>query len=248
MNQDGNSETGLASDRSVSELSSVRRSSKFPAPVYRETVLTRVFEDAKRFFLDPLIEIQRAHTLMLAKQGIMQLSEAAQCLRALQALDLDTIRNTSYDGSFEDLFFLVEQALAGICGHSVAGKMHIARSRNDIGLTIYRMVLREHVIDVTKSLIELRERLVNLAWEHRASLMPAYTHNQPAQPTTLGHYLMAVIESFERDTERLQASYERVNRSPMAHAQSPPLVSLSTGNIPPHYWASTACRQIPMAL
>ena len=215
MNQDSNSEAGPATAEPASDLSTARKRSEFPAPIYRETVLTRVFEDAKRYFLGPLIAIQCAHTLMLAKQGIMPECEAAQCLHALQALDLDKIRDTSYDGNFEDLFFLVEQRLAGICGYGVAGKMHIARSRNDIGLTIYRMVLRERVIDVIRSLIELRERLVKLAWEHRASMTPAYTHNQPAQPTTLGHYLMAVIECFERDTERLQAAYERVNRSPM---------------------------------
>ena len=65
------------------------------------------------------------------------------------------------------------------------------------------------------ALLGLREQLVELAWKHRGSLIPAYTHNQPAQPTTLGHYLMAAIECFERDTERLQAAYDRVNRSPM---------------------------------
>ena len=58
-------------------------------------------------------------------------------------------------------------------------------------------------------------RLVELAWAHRASLMPAYTHNQPAQPTTLGHYLMAILECFERDFERLREASVRVNRSPM---------------------------------
>jgi len=215
MNQGSNSEAGPANAGPASSLSTARKLSEFPAPIYRETVLARVFEDAKRFFLGPLIQIQYAHTLMLAKQGIMPEREAAQCLHALQALDLDEVRNTLYDGNFEDLFFLVENRLAGICGHALAGKMHTARSRNDIDLAMYRMVLRECILSVTTSLIELREFLVNLAFEHRASLMPAYTHNQPAQPTTLGHYLMAAIECFERDTERLQAAYERVNRSPM---------------------------------
>jgi argininosuccinate lyase len=141
--------------------------------------------------------------------------EAAHCLRALDTLDLDAIRSASYDGTFEDLFFLMEQRLIESCGHYLAGKMHTARSRNDIDLTMYRMVLRTRLIDTLEALLGLRQRLAHLAWEHRASLMPAYTHNQPAQPTTLGHYLMAAIECFERDSERLQAAYDRVNRSPM---------------------------------
>jgi argininosuccinate lyase len=189
--------------------------SKFPAPIYRDTVLVQIFEDAKRFFLEPLLAIQYAHTVMLAKQGIMTEQEAAQCIGALDALDLDAIRGATYDGSFEDLFFLMEQKLAVKCGPYLAGKMHTARSRNDIDLTMYRMVLRQRLLNVITALVDLRKQLVDLAWEHRASLMPAYTHNQPAQPTALGHYLMAAIECFERDAERLRAAYERVNRSPM---------------------------------
>jgi len=189
--------------------------SVFPAPVYRDTVLTQVFADAKRYFLDPLLDIEYAHTLMLARQRIMPEGEAAQCLRALDALDRDEIRAAEYDGSFEDLFFFLERKIAAACDPEIAGKMHTARSRNDIDLTMYRMVLRELLIKALDALLELRRQLVHLAWKHRAALVPAYTHNQPAQPTTLGHYLMAFIEVLERDSERLQAAYKRVNRSPM---------------------------------
>src|SRR5579864_5630358 len=115
--------------------------SSFPAPIYRDTVLVQIFEDAKRFFLEPLLAIQYAHTLMLTKQGILNTGEAAQCLNALNTLDLDAIRNACYDGTFEDLFFLMEKKLAAVCGIYLAGKMHTARSRNDIDLTMYRMVL-----------------------------------------------------------------------------------------------------------
>lgn len=189
--------------------------SSFPAAIYRDTVLVQVFDDAKRFFLEPLLAIQYAHTLMLAQQGLLAQEEAARCLRALDALDLAAIRAAQYDGSFEDLFFLMERMLAAQCGASLAGKMHTARSRNDIDLTMYRMVLRERSVELASTLLGLRELLVGLAWQHRDALMPAYTHNQPAQPTTLGHYLMAAIECLERDAERLQAAYERVDRCPM---------------------------------
>ena len=197
------------------ENSSSRRRSVFPAPVYRDTVLAPVFADARKYFLAPLLEIEYAHTLMLARQKIMSEGEAAQCIRALDALNPDEIRVVKYDGTFEDLFFYIEKKLAAICGHEIAGRMHTARSRNDIDLTMYRMVLRERMAKTLEALLQLRRQLVDLAWEHRAALTPAYTHNQPAQPTTLGHYLMAFIEILERDCERLQAAYQRVNRSPM---------------------------------
>jgi len=188
---------------------------KFPAPIYRDTVLAPVFADAKRYFLEPLLEIEYAHTLMLARQGIMPASEAALCIRALDGLDIATIRVTEYDGTFEDLFFYLEKKLAAVCGAEIAGKMHTARSRNDIDLTMYRMMLRRRLTQMQEALLGLRRLLVELAREHREALMPAYTHNQPAQPTTLGHYLMAYIEVLERDAERLQQAYVRVNRNPL---------------------------------
>ena len=190
-------------------------STTFPAPIYRDTVLSPVFADAKRYFLPPLIEIEYAHTLMLARQGIMTEADAALCIRALDSLNLDEIRAAKYDGTFEDLFFYLEQKLAAICGKEVAGKMHTARSRNDIDLTMYRMLLRGRLVQIYVALLALRRQLTELAWEHRAALMPAYTHNQPAQPTTLGHYLMAYIEVLERDAERIRETCARVNRSPL---------------------------------
>ncbi len=202
------------SDRKPEEALS-RGRSVFPAPIYRDTVLERVFTDAKRYFLEPLLEIEYAHTLMLARTGIVPAREAARCLQALDELDRRAIRETPFDGSFEDLFFLVEAKLAATCGVETAGKMHTARSRNDIDLTMYRMVLRGMILEMFSTLLGLRESLVDLAWLHRAALMPAYTHNQPAQPTTLGHYLMAFVEVLERDAERLRAAFARVNRNPL---------------------------------
>jgi argininosuccinate lyase len=187
----------------------------FPAPIYRDTVLAQVFADAKTYFLAPLIEIEYAHTLMLARQDIMPKPEAARCLQALDALDRSALRETRYDGSFEDLFFLLEHKLAEACGAEVAGKMHTARSRNDIDLTMYRMVLRGQLLDLLAAQLTLAKLLAELAWTYRAALMPAYTHNQPAQPTTLGHYLMALVEILERDAERVVAAFTRVNRSPL---------------------------------
>jgi argininosuccinate lyase len=196
-------------------LSAPQAKSSFPAPIYRDTVLAQIFTDAKKYFLEPLLSIQYAHTLMLGRQGIMTRREVAACLRALDGLDLDKIRTAVYDGSFEDLFFFMERELAAQCGVETAGKMHTARSRNDIDLTMYRMVLRERLGETMAGLLAVRTQIVELAWLHRASLMPAYTHNQPAQPTTLGHYLMAILECFERDFERLREATVRVNRNPL---------------------------------
>ncbi len=189
--------------------------STFPAKVYSDTILSRIFADAQRLFLDPLIEVEYAHTLMLARQGILSQPVAAICLRAIHSLDVDAIRTAPYDGTVEDLFFLVERRIADVAGSDNAGRIHTARSRNDIDMTIYRMVVRQNLLQILNASLALRNQLIALADRHRADLMPAYTHNQPAQPTTLGHYLMAMVEILERDCERLLAAYTRVNRSPL---------------------------------
>jgi len=199
----------------MSELDRQQGRPGFPAPVYRDTVLAQVFADAQRYFLEPLLAIQYAHTLMLGQQGILAREEVASCLRALDGLNREKIRTASYDGSFEDLFFFMERELAALCGVELAGKMHTARSRNDIDLTLYRMVLRDRLLHTMTALNAVRRQLSTLAHTHRASLMPAYTHNQPAQPTTLGHYLMAIQECFERDFARLRSAFAQVNRSPL---------------------------------
>ena len=190
-------------------------SAPFPAPIYRDTVLAHIFADAQRLFLTSLIQIDYAHLVMLAEQAIVTPAVAAACLHALDSLNLCELANTPFDGSVEDLFFLVERRLIECCGVENAGRLHTARSRNDIDATMYRMVLRERLLQTLTAVNTLRTRLLALASEHRAALMPAYTHNQPAQPTTLGHYLMAFVEVLERDAARLRAAFARVNRNPL---------------------------------
>jgi argininosuccinate lyase len=195
------------------ELENVRE--HFPAPIYRKTVLEEIFRDAQQYFLEPLLEIEYAHTLMLAKQRIIPDESVAACLRALEQLDVEEIRRVPYDPEVEDLYFYIEKKLIDLCGPENAGRIPTARSRNDVDLTMYRMVLRSYLLAVSQSLLVLRGVLLKLASRYSASLIPAYTHQQPAQPTTLGHYLMASVEWMERDNERLQAAYRRLNRSPL---------------------------------
>ncbi|MEZ2346062.1 argininosuccinate lyase [Terriglobus sp. RCC_193] len=187
----------------------------FPAPIYREQVLAHIFADAQHLFLPSLLKIDRAHAVMLHRSGIITGETASACLQGIDALNLDELRSALYDGSVEDLFFLVEKKLASVAGEEHAGRLHTARSRNDIDLTMYRMVLRSNLLGILNASFELRSVLLTIATQYRDALMPAYTHNQPAQPTTLGHYMMAMIEVLERDAERLIACFARVNRNPL---------------------------------
>lgn len=173
------------------------------------------FEDAKKYFLDALLEIHAAHTLMLARQGIVPNSVASVLLKAISKLDRVGILRAPYDGRSEDLFFYVQHLLVESCGEDVAGRIHTARSRNDIDLTLYRMCLRREILRISAETAEARGVLLALAASHLETLMPAHTHTQPAQPTTLAHYLLAAIEFFGRDLQRLRAAFATVNRNPL---------------------------------
>ena len=101
------------------------------------------------------------------------------------------------------------------CGEEVAGKIHTARSRNDIDLTMYRMYLRREILQIAGETAEARKILLDLAESNLETIMPAYTHTQPAQPTTLAHYLLAAIEFLGRDIQRFRAAFATINRNPL---------------------------------
>ena len=188
---------------------------KFPAACYTENVLTDCFEDSKRYFLQALIEVDFAHAVMLAEQKIIADDELVMMLKALRKLDLEKIRATKYDGTYEDLFFYLQKEIAANCDVEVAGKLHTARSRNDIDVTIYRLHLRVVALKLLRETMNLRRTMLDLAAQHHETLIPAYTHTQPAQPSTLAHFLLAIAENLGRDIKRLQRAFENLNFCPL---------------------------------
>jgi argininosuccinate lyase len=185
------------------------------APEYVSHVLNENFEDAKTLFLSPLMAIHYAHLVMLADRGIVTSADARTLRNALDSVSLGDIRAATYDGTYEDLFFYVERLLIQACGEETAGRLHTARSRNDIDMTMYRMRQREFIVTLLQAVQDLRAALVELADRHRETVFAAHTHTQPAQPSTIAHYLLGVIEQLERDAVRLQASYSCTNRNPL---------------------------------
>jgi argininosuccinate lyase len=159
----------------------------------------------------------RAHLIMLVEQDLMPRRVAGAIANAISGLNEGEIRASSYTGEFEDLFFHVEHLIFESAGEA-AGNLHLARSRNDLGVAMYRMVLREGLLRVERALLDLQGVLLAVASEHLGTVMPAYTHTQQAQPTTLAHYLVAVHDSLTRDLRRIGAAFENCNRSPLGAA------------------------------
>src|SRR6202042_2532641 len=98
---------------------------------------------------------------MLARQGILSESEEQTLRTALNDLDRNAIARARYDGSCEDLFFFIENLLESSCG-DLAGKMHTARSRNDIAITLYRMTLRRELLALATAVVEVRTVVLDL--------------------------------------------------------------------------------------
>jgi argininosuccinate lyase len=184
-------------------------------PEYVSRVLNDNFEDAKTLFLSPLMAIHYAHLVMLAERGIVDRPTARALREALDSIQVERIRQTPFDGSCEDLFSHLDRLLTARCGADVAGRLHTARSRNDIDMTMYRLRQRECIEGVVDAVVTLRTTLVDVASRHGTTIFAAHTHTQPAQPTTLAHYLLAVVEQLERDTTRLRASHATTNRCPL---------------------------------
>jgi len=190
---------------------------QFPSNSYRQMVLQPAYEEAKKHFLHPMMQIHIAHLKMLEEQQLLSSEDAKIIGQALSKIDLNYFKQKDYNPKFEDLFFCIENKLIEYAG-DLAGNLHIGRSRNDMGIAIYRMTLRKKLLALMSELLTLRSSLLIFAHEHLNTIMLGYTHTQQAQPTTLTHYIKAVIDQLTRDFKRMQAAYMTINQSSMGAA------------------------------
>ena len=164
------------------------------------------------------IEGSQAHAAMLVKQGILTKKDGAAIKDGL-----DRIRGEIDQGKFEfqvaleDIHMNVEARLKDLIGDA-AGRLHTARSRNDQVATDFRLWVRRAIDDLTIELKDLIHALIDRADEHAATIMPGYTHLQPAQPVTFGHHLLAYVEMLGRDLGRLTDCRARLNECPLGAA------------------------------
>ena len=157
----------------------------------------------------------QAHAKMLAKTGILSTEEGEAIVSGLEQ-----IRQEYHDGQFqpgidaEDIHFAVERRLTDIIG-ATGKKLHTGRSRNDQVGTDTRLYLRDQIRQIQQQLVKFQSVLFQKAEQHVETLIPGYTHLQRAQPLSLAHHLLAYVEMSNRDWERLDDVYQRVNISPL---------------------------------
>jgi argininosuccinate lyase len=160
----------------------------------------------------------QAHLKMLAAQGILSPKEAGRIAKGLRAIQKEWEEGTlSFPIEDEDVHMFVERRLIRKIG-PVGGKIHTARSRNDQVALDLRLYLKDQIQILKEELLALQMALLARAKEHGQLILPGYTHLQRAQPVLLGHHLLAYLEMFCRDQQRLSEVRERVDILPLGSA------------------------------
>jgi argininosuccinate lyase len=170
---------------------------------------------ADRYIADADILVDIAHVLMLEKQKIIGTETAKQILPVLLELYDEGIPEEVFDDRFEDVHAGIEALLVEATGPDAGGRLHTGRSRNDEVATCIRIKLRDELLKQMAALLKLREVFVAIAQQHVDAVMPGFTHQQHAQPTTLAHYMLAHEQAFSRDFDRLSEAFARVNQCPL---------------------------------
>ncbi|MBK8863935.1 MAG: argininosuccinate lyase [Betaproteobacteria bacterium] len=164
------------------------------------------------------IEGSLAHAEMLAAQGVVSADDLADIRRGMAAITSE-IESGQFPWKLEleDVHLNIEARLTALVGD--AGKrLHTGRSRNDQVATDVRLWLRGEIDRLAALLAEMQRSLVALAAVHTETVMPGYTHMQVAQPVSFAHHLLAYVEMFSRDAERLADVRRRTNRLPLGAA------------------------------
>ncbi|MCP8939979.1 argininosuccinate lyase [Alsobacter sp. SYSU M60028] len=200
----------------MSETVSLRERVKSPpAQALVDAYYAPAVANGIRFQFEPEMRIHLAHALMLADRGIVDRQQIARILDVLLALLEAGPATLAIDYKQEDLYSYVERHIVQALGPDTGGRLHTARSRNDLHVTSWRLALRGRLLKVLDALLALRATVLRLADDHRETVMPGYTHTQHAQPISLGYYLLAYGDLLARDFKRLRGALERCDRSPL---------------------------------
>jgi argininosuccinate lyase len=159
-----------------------------------------------------------AHAKMLAHVGIISGEDEAAIRKGLDDIAAEIEAGTfAFSEALEDIHMNIEARLTDRIGD--AGKrLHTGRSRNDQVALDVRLWVRDAIDGLDAQIADVMRALADRAAEHAGSVMPGFTHLQPAQPTTLGHHLLAYVEMLSRDRGRLADCRKRLNESPLGAA------------------------------
>lgn len=156
-----------------------------------------------------------AYARAIGRAGVISADESAQIVAGLEQVREEFLAGTFvFSAHDEDIHTAVERRLTELIG-PVGGKLHTGRSRNDQVATDFRLWVLDALAAIDQRLGELQEALLEAGERHAGTLMPGYTHVQPAQPITAGHWLMSHFWMIARDRDRLRDCARRTSVSPL---------------------------------
>jgi argininosuccinate lyase len=192
-----------------------------PHPVLLELLYEPQLEADRRVVLPYLLEIDAAHVVMLEGCSILPRQVAAELLTINRELAGRVERGEDFLGSppsHRGLYTLYEGRYIEKLGAETGGAAHVARSRNDINAAVSRLRLRDRLAELLHHGCRLLEVATALADQHTTTVMSGFTHQQPAQPSSFGHYLAGVLFELTRSLEWAATSSDLADRSPLGAA------------------------------
>jgi argininosuccinate lyase len=203
-------------------------------------------------------QVDRAHLVMLAGQGLVDRAAAAALLMEIELLRAQRFAPLEAAEARRGRYLLYEDWLAGRLGERTAGVLRTGRSRNDLNATVLLLGLRPPVQRLLTETLRLQATLLAGARRHAGVVMPGYTHYQPAVPTTYGHHLGGVAGGVDRDLEALTAAAAGLDTSPLGagtgHGSALPIAPARTAALlgferpAPHALDAVASRDVVLRL
>ena len=184
--------------------------------VIRNIISPAIEEDRAHGSFQDYLDINKAHVLMLARQGIITEEVEKSILTATDKMAaMGPEPDFPLDPRLEDMYFNLERHLIEMTSLEIGGQQHTARSRNDLFATSARMAYRRYYFAIAGRFIAMRRSIHALAESYKDAVFSGYTHLQPSEPITFAHYLSAILAAFERDYRRFSDAYRTLDRSPL---------------------------------
>jgi argininosuccinate lyase len=173
--------------------------------------LSRLYGERTKPMQPAMHAFDKAHTVMLVEEGLLAREHGAAILRGIRALEGEgeAATRAKVGGGLHS----GEQYLIRLLGEEVAGRFHLARSSGDLSSVGINWLEREKLLEVMKGVNALRRVLLDLVPGNTDAIMPGYSFGQHAQPLTLSHLYLSWVATLERDFDRLQGAYRRINVS-----------------------------------
>ena len=158
-----------------------------------------------------VVRYNMAHVVMMHEQEVFSREDSAKLLTGLRDIEALGVERFPLDPEYQGVHPAIEAALVKRYGYEVGGRILTGRARGDVHHTAGRLTVRDKLIEVLDEIIALREVILQLAEQHTETIMPAYTWFQAAQPTTLAHDLLHIVEGFEANFAHLKNNFREVN-------------------------------------